>query len=69
MARVVMTLRVEYRPAFDALLACAHEIRATHGDECAAAWASAALEADFDLFCRIVSDTRPVLRLIQGGRC
>lgn len=68
MAQITMNLRVEYRPAFDALLACAREIGATHGDERAMAWAGSLLEADFDLFCRVTTDSRPTLRVIQGGR-
>ncbi|WP_347271813.1 hypothetical protein [Rhizorhabdus histidinilytica] len=68
MAQTVLTLKCECRPALDALIACAREIAETHGEDRAMAWASAALEADFDLFWRVVSDTRPALRLVQGGR-
>jgi hypothetical protein len=68
MAQAMLTLKFEGRPSLDALIACAREIAETHGEDRAMAWASAALEADFDLFWRVVSDTRPALRLVQGGR-
>lgn len=69
MAQTVLTLKCECRPALDALITCAQEIAETHGEDRAMAWAAAQVDADLDLFVRVVTERRPVLRLINGGRC
>jgi hypothetical protein len=69
MAQAMLTLKFERRPALDALIACAREIAETHGEDRAMAWAAAQVDADLDLFVRVVTERRPVLRLINGGRC
>lgn len=69
MARVNLTLTATPRPAFDALLDCAHEIAETHGEDAAVAWAQAVLSRDFDLFVKLSAGrAKPRLRVIQGGR-
>lgn len=68
MARIALTLRAEFRPAYYALLDAAQCIADTHGEEAAADWASAQLSEHFDLFCRLRADERPQLRLIAGGK-
>lgn len=67
MARIVATLTASFTPAFYALIALAEETKATHGEEFASEWANRTLRADFDLFCRIGTEVRPALRLINGG--
>lgn len=67
MARLTLCLTATFTPAFYALLETAQLIAERHGDERAQEWASAALQVDMDLFCVIATDSRPQLRLIQGG--
>lgn len=63
-----LNLTAELTPAFYALLECAETIAEQHGPDRAEEWARTVLVADIELFCRIGSDRRPALRLIDGGR-
>jgi hypothetical protein len=65
---VIGQLIVTFKPAFHALVECAHAIALEHGDDAASEWAKKALEADWGLFCSTRIESRPQLRLIKGGR-
>lgn len=67
MAIVNLTVTMNARPAYYALLDCAREIALTHGEDAAVEWAQAALGRDVGMFIKTGMDRRPALRLIQGG--
>lgn len=67
MARVTLSLTATFTPAFYALLEAAQLIAERNGEARAQEWISGVLGADMDPFCVIASDSRPQLRLIQGG--
>lgn len=68
MAEVTGQLTIIFKPAFHALVECAHAIAIEHGDDAASEWAKKVLEADWGLFCSTQIEHRPQLRLIKGGR-
>jgi hypothetical protein len=68
MANVNFTLNLVFKPAYFTLLETAQSIAAERGHDEAIRWVDHVLAADFDLFCSIVTDRRPQLRLIEGGR-
>lgn len=65
--RCNLTLSMEFKPAYRALVDCAVEIAALEGQDVAERWVAEQIGSHFDLFCRIVANSRPSLRLIRGG--
>jgi hypothetical protein len=68
MARLCLTISAHATPAYYELLNAAQAIALSHGEEVAIAWAQAVLSRDMDFFISMKSDSRPELRVIEGGK-